>query len=155
MMSRTPLDACPFDYAIDAAHGRVLMHMHRLAYPSTQKEAVRQLSADPDYRPHLDFVIDCRRLDHLPDTNLVVALAHMWHALNGAGTASRWAIVSNAIGALGMQRMFAILTGAAPHRVQICRSRASAMCWLETDIAIDADDAPPREPHADLPVTQM
>lgn len=105
-----------------------LVHITVCEHPTYEEweKMMREIFADPQFRPGFDFLSDKRGADAAGSTEHVEAVAHFY--IRHEGKMGRWAIVVQGLLAFGMTRMTESYCGG--DRVRAFTDMDEAMLWI-------------------------
>ena len=117
----------PVTYTIDAARRLVLSRAHGLVTAEDFIEHGKRLGQDPAFEPGFSQLLDCSEVVRIElSTDALRGMAQF--RLFGPG--SRRAVVAPRDLHYGLARMYELLRGDAPERMQVFRTLEDAQLWL-------------------------
>jgi len=117
-------------YSIDEALGVIFVDLLAVNDAAALIQGLQQIRLNPSFRRDLSACIDCRCLNHAPDSADIRAIAKLWPRGTVADLSGRCAIVAASPRAFGGARAFAALARASLDRVRVFRACDDALLWL-------------------------
>jgi len=122
-------------YRIDAPAGLIHITSRDRLSGIEMEQVADSLLKDPEFRPGLDVLSDCRELSVAPSTDEARVAAELIQRVGSAGI-GRVAIVATSAVIYGMSQMIGGLAGLRGYEVEVFSSTEDALAWLAEPPAV-------------------